>query len=80
MCQTSEFTVSSLMVAIEDGKPKAIPLYVPETGEEKQRDQAAKIRRAFKDEYLEKLKKPLFPDSVSFEQGGEVLLTLYARF
>ena len=80
MCQTSEFTVSSLMVAMEDGKPKAIPLYVPETGDEKQRDQAAKIRRAFKDEYLEKLKKPLFPDSVSFEQGGEVLLTLYARF
>jgi acyl-CoA hydrolase len=45
------------MVAMEDGKPKAIPPYVPETEDEKQRYQAAKIRRAFKDEYLEKLKK-----------------------
>ena len=45
------------MVAMEDGKPKAIPPYVPETEDEKQRDQAAKRRRAFKDEYLEKHKK-----------------------
>jgi len=44
-------------VAMEEGKPKAIPPYVPETEDEKQRDQAAKMRRAFKDEYLEKLKK-----------------------
>ena len=57
MSHTSEFTASSLIVAMEDGKPKAIPPYVPETEDEKQRDQAAKIRRAFKDEYLEKLKK-----------------------
>ena len=40
------------MVAMEDGKPKAIPLYVPETGNKKHRDQAAKIRRALKNEYL----------------------------
>lgn len=43
------------MVAMEDGKPKAIPAYVPETNDEKQRDQAAKIRQKFKGEYLEKL-------------------------
>jgi len=40
---------------MEDGKSKAIPPYVPETDEEKQRDQAAKMRRGLKDEYMEKL-------------------------
>ena len=34
-----------------------IPPHVPETEDEKQRDQAAKMRRAFKNEFLEKLKK-----------------------
>jgi acyl-CoA hydrolase len=43
------------MVAMEDGKPKAIPPYVPETKDEKWRDQAAKIRQELKVEYLEKL-------------------------
>ena len=43
------------MVAMEDGKPKAIPPYVPETEEEKQRDHAAGLRRELKREYLEKL-------------------------
>ena len=43
------------MVAMEEGKPKAIPPYVPETEDEKRRDQAAKIRRKLKAEYLEKL-------------------------
>lgn len=43
------------MVAMEDGKPKAIPPYVPETKDEKRRDQAAKIRQELKVEYLAKL-------------------------
>jgi len=51
----SEFIASSLMVAMEDGKPKAIPPYVPEKENEKQRDRAAKIRYELKGEYLEKL-------------------------
>ena len=55
MIQTSKFTASSLMVAMEDGKPKAIPPYVSETKDEKRRDQAAKIRQELKVEYLAKL-------------------------
>ncbi|MDH3997762.1 MAG: acyl-CoA thioesterase [Desulfuromonadales bacterium] len=43
------------MVAMEDGKPKAIPPYLPETADEKRRDRAAKIRREFRGEYLAKL-------------------------
>ena len=43
------------MVAMEDGKPKEIPPYVPETDDEKQRDHAAKVRKKIKSEYLEKL-------------------------
>ena len=64
------------MVAMEDGKPKAIPPYVPESEDEKQRDQAAKIRRAFKDEYLGKLKKTFMVWFRLYRAEGEGLLTL----
>jgi len=43
------------MVAMEDGKPKAIPPYKPETEDEKLRDQSTKIRKQLKDEYIKKL-------------------------
>ena len=43
------------MVAMEEGKPKAIPPYTPETEDEKLRDQSTKIRKQLKDEYIEKL-------------------------
>jgi len=43
------------MVAMEEGKPKAIPPYTPETEDEKLRDQSTKVRKQLKDEYIEKL-------------------------
>lgn len=43
------------MVAMEDGKSKEVPPYVPETDDEKRRDQAAKIRRKLRGEYMDKL-------------------------
>ncbi len=45
------------MVAMEDGKPKAVPPYTPVTEDEKLRDQSSKIRKQLKEEYLLKLAK-----------------------